>query len=119
MAPSSLHQLVPQFATLSTELSMHELLQAVWTQLEKDIHALGLVISTLQGVELSVMHQHLVVFLRELAPGSLPEFLYRVDLPETSGVLDPSTEDFFENLARQILRREALKVYFRMHYAGQ
>jgi DNA gyrase/topoisomerase IV subunit B len=44
--------------------------------------------------------------------------LYRVDLPETSEVLDPSTEDFFENLAWQILRREALKVYFRLHYAG-
>jgi hypothetical protein len=118
MAPSSLHQLVPQFSTLSTELSMHELLQAVWTQLEKDTHALGLVISPLQGVELSVMHQHLVVFLRELAPGSLPEFLYRVDLPETSEVLNPSTTDFFENLAWHILRREALKVYFRVHYAG-
>jgi hypothetical protein len=118
MAPSSLNQLVPQFSTLSTELSMHELLQAVWAQLEKDTHALGLVISPLQGVELSLMHQHLVVFLRELAPGSLPEFLYRVDLPETSEVLNPSTADFFENLAWHILRREALKVYFRVHYAG-
>jgi hypothetical protein len=118
MAPSSLNQLVPQFSTLSTELSMHELLQAVWAQLEKDTHALGLVISPLQGVELSVMHQHLVVFLRELAPGSLPEFLYRVDLAETSEVLNPSTADFFENLAWHILRREALKVYFRVHYAG-
>lgn len=118
MAPSSLHQLVPQFSTLSTELSIHELLQAVWTQLEKDVHALGLDISPLQGVELPVMHKHLVTFLRELAPGSLPEFLYRVDLPETSEVLDPSTTDFFENLAWQILRREALKVYFRLHYAG-
>ena len=118
MAPSSLHQLVPQFSTLSTELSMHELLQAVWTQLEKDIHALGLVISPVLGVELPVMHQHLVTFLRELAPGSLPEFLYRVDLPETSEVLDPSTTDFFENLVWQILRREALKVYFRLYYAG-
>jgi hypothetical protein len=97
---------------------MHELLQVVWTQVEKDTHALGLVISPLQGVELSVMHQHLVVFLRELAPGSLPEFLYRVDLPETSEVLNPSTADFFENLAWHILRREALKVYFRVHYAG-
>ena len=119
MAPSSLHQLVPQFATLSTELSMHELLQAVWTQLEKDIHGLGLVISPAPGLELPLMHQHLVTILSELAPGSLPEFLYRVDLPETSEVLDPSTTDFFENLAWQILRREALKVYFRMHYAGQ
>jgi hypothetical protein len=118
MAPSSLHQLVPQFSTLSTELSMHELLQAVWTQLEKDIHALGLVISPVQGVELPVMHQHLVTFLRELAPGSLPEFLYRVDLPESTEVLDPSTTDFFENLAWKILQREALKVYFRVHYAG-
>ena len=118
MAPSNLHQLVPQFSALLTELSIHELLQAVWAQLEKDIHALGLVISPVQGVELPVMHQHLVTFLRELAPGSLPEFLYRVDLPETSEILDPSTTDFFENLAWQILRREALKVYFRLHYAG-
>jgi hypothetical protein len=118
MAPSNLHQLVPQFSALRTELSMHELLQAVWVQLEKDIHALGLVISPVDGVELPVMHLHLVLFLRELAPSSLPEFLYRVDLPETSEVLDPSTEDFFENLAWQILRREALKVYFRLHYAG-
>ncbi len=118
MAPSSLHQLVPQFSTLSTELSMHQLLQAVWTQLEKDIHALGLVISPLPGAELPLMHQHLVTFLRELAPGSLPEFLYRVDLPESTEVLDPSTTDFFENLAWKILQREALKVYFRVHYAG-
>lgn len=118
MAPSNLHQLVPQFSALRTELSMHELLQAVWAQLEKDIHAIGLVISPVDGVELPEMHLHLVIFLRELAPGSLPEFLYRVDLPETSEVLDPSTENFFENLAWQILRREALKVYFRLHYAG-
>lgn len=118
MAPSSLHQLVPQFATLSTELSVHQLLQAVWTQLEKDVHALGLDISPVQGTELPLMHQHLVTFLRELAPGSLPEFLYRVDLPESTEVLDPSTTDFFENLAWKILQREALKVYFRVHYAG-
>ncbi len=118
MAPSSLYQLVPQFAALRTELTSQQLLQAVWQQLEKDIQAVGLHSSPVNELELSVMHRELVTFLRELSPSSLPEFLYRVDLPETSEVLDPSTTDFFENLAWQILRREAMKVYFRVHYAG-
>ncbi|MFM7595093.1 MAG: hypothetical protein ACKO4Y_02820 [Flavobacteriales bacterium] len=118
MAPSSLYQLVPQFAALSTELTSQQLLQAVWQQLEKDIQAVGLHGSPVNEFELSVMHRELVAFLRELSPSSLPEFLYRVDLPEKSEVLDPSITDFFENLAWQILRREALKVYFRVHYAG-
>lgn len=118
MTPSSLHQLVPQFAALSTELSPHELLQAVWQQLEKDIQAVGLHSSPVNVWELPVMHRELVAFLQELSPSFLPEFLYRVDLPETSQAFDLSTTDFFENLAWKILQREALKVYFRVHYAG-
>lgn len=118
MAPSSLHQLVPQFVALRTELSRQELLQSVGRQLEKDIQAVGLHIPPVNELELFVIHRELVGFLHELSPSSLPEFLYRVDLPEISEVLISYTTNFFENLAWNILRREAFKVYFRLHYKG-
>ncbi len=118
MAHTDFHQLVPQFAALSTELSMHEMLQEVGQQLEKDIQAVGLHIPPVNELELSIMHRELVGFLHELSPSSLPEFLYRVDLPEISEVLISYTTNFFENLAWNILRREAFKVYFRLHYKG-
>jgi len=117
MVPSTLSALVPQFGNLKTTLSQEDLFTEVWRQLEKDGHVAGITIPTISIKDLETMHFALTNCLQELSPSALPEFLYRIDVPEHEDNFNPLAVSFFEHLAWRILQREAFKVYFRLFYA--
>ena len=83
---------------------------------KKDINFLGEHIEDINKPTLHDIHEQLINFLRNLHPSKVPELLYRFDLPEIQ--MSSYTLNGFEEIALLILKREALKVYFRIRFAN-
>ncbi|MFM7007708.1 MAG: hypothetical protein ACKOWX_10730 [Flavobacteriales bacterium] len=58
----------------------------------------------------------LAVFLTNLSAEKRAQLLYLIDLPENNSALRP-TGHYFEDLAEQIIHREALKVFWRQRFS--
>jgi hypothetical protein len=84
------------------------------TQLQKDLDRAqcGLLISSDHFI------QELAQLLGSLSGEKLAQLLYLIDLPEKNSQLITSN-DFFLDLAEQIIHREALKVFLRNKFSGK
>lgn len=60
----------------------------------------------------------LAIFLANLSEEKRAQLLYLIDLPEKNPTIKPNGI-FFEDLAEQVLHREALKVYLRSRFSTQ
>jgi hypothetical protein len=84
------------------------------TQLQKDLDRAqcDLLISSDNFI------QDLTRLLESLSSEKLAQLLYLIDLPEKNTHLNASN-DFFLDLAEQIIHREALKVFLRNKFSGK
>ena len=105
-------------ATLPTEgLSLEKLVEETWVQFEKDVRSTGLSIEINNPTGPKQVFENAFIFLKQMAPASLPELMYRIDIPES--LMNDITQSihFYEDLTNAVLQREAMKVYLRHRYA--
>ena len=108
--------LVPAYNAVSKNITDAKFIELIWEQLQKDISFLGESINELNRPSLHDIHNQLIDFLSHLSPSKLPELLYRIDIPEIQ--MSNFALHSFEEIAFLILKREALKVYFRIRFAN-
>lgn len=60
----------------------------------------------------------LAILLAALSVEKRAQLLYLIDLPENNKQIEAS-EDYFADLAEQIIHREALKVFWRTQFSAQ
>ena len=98
-------------------LSLEKLIEETWVQFEKDVRSTGLSIEINKPIGPQQVFENAFIFLKQLSPASLPELMYRIDIPER--LMNDITQsiNFYEDLTNAVLQREAMKVYLRHRYA--
>ncbi len=98
-------------------LSLEKLVEETWAQFEKDVMSTGLSIEINKPIGPQQVFENAFIFLKQMAPASLPELMYRIDIPES--IMNDITQSihFYEELTNAVLQREAMKVYLRHRYA--
>jgi hypothetical protein len=112
----TIFDLVPAYNTLASNITDARFIELIWEQIKKDINFFGEYIQDINKPTLHDIYEQLINFLGNLHPSKLPEFLYRIDIPEIQ--MSSYTLNGFEEIALLILKREALKVYFRIRFAN-
>lgn len=107
--------ILPNKETLA--LSESELLIRLWEQVERDVHSAGGSISKPPSFSLNAQARHLLAFIEMLPTNALPGLLYRIDLPERELFSAAILSGGLEQLVWSILRREALKVAYRLRFS--
>jgi hypothetical protein len=70
-------------ATLPTEgLSLEKLVEETWVQFEKDVRSTGLSIEINNPICPQQVFENAFIFLKQMAPASLPELMYRIETLE-------------------------------------
>jgi hypothetical protein len=98
-------------------LSLEKLVEETWVQFEKDVRSTGLSIEINKPIGPQQVFENTFIFLKQVSPASLPELMYRIDIPES--LMKDITQSiyFYEDLTNAVLQREAMKVYLRHRYA--
>ena len=105
-------------AMLPTEgLSVEKLVEETWVQFEKDVRSTGLAIEIKKPIGPQQVFENAFLFLKQMSPASLPELMYRIDIPESLMNDITQSTHFYEDLTNAVLHREAMKVYLRHRYA--
>ncbi|MEI8193214.1 MAG: hypothetical protein WCG64_05080 [Flavobacteriia bacterium] len=105
-------------ATLPTEgLSLEKLVEETWVQFEKDVRSTGSSIEINKPIGPQQVFENAFIFLKQMSPASLPELMYRIDIPESLMNDITQSTHFYEDLTNAVLQREAMKVYLRHRYA--
>ncbi len=103
---------------LEAKLSTGEVLNAIRTQLNKDLERTGLMTLKLPLDQQMNWINELGNFLSSLNAESFSKLMYIIDLPESVVHHVNGVEHEHSFLAEQILKREMLKVYLRIQFAS-
>jgi hypothetical protein len=93
-------------------------------QIEKDFAKFSLylpesfVLEALDKDSLEVLIQEKVTEVMKYGETQLMQLLYTIDIPESDFLHHITAPNFLENISQMILKREALKVFFRMKYSS-
>ena len=98
-------------------LSLEKLVEETWVQFEKDVRSTGLSIEINKPIGPQQVFENTFIFLKQVSPASLPELMYRIDIPERLMKDITQSINFYEDLTNAVLQREAMKVYLRHRYA--
>jgi hypothetical protein len=92
-------------------------------QIEKDFAKYGIdfhdtfVTDPLSKIEIESILQEKVTAIMKFGETNLLQLLYTIDIPEKDFLNLVQSPDFLPTIASMILKREAMKVYFREKYS--
>ena len=93
-------------------------------QIEKDFAKFSLhlpesfVLEPLDKNSIALLIQEKVAEVMKYSETQLMQLLYTIDIPESDFLNLITSPNFIENISQMILKREALKVFFRMMYSS-
>lgn len=114
---TQLISLAPHFKEIENRVSSAQFIEEIWLQLQRDAQSCGLDFSGLKPNHVSDLIEGVKMFLSQLNPSQLHNLLYRVDVPENVLEKWVLSEETLDEWVTIILKREALKVYFRYRFS--
>jgi len=95
-----------------------EILQLLFAQLEKDLNRSGLELSFSEQAPIEHWAECLAVIVSTTDATTLQQLFYFVDLPESIIVAITHADNRSQLLSESILRRELVKIYFKLYYSA-
>jgi len=98
--------------------SKEEVMQLLFAQLEKDFSRSGLALTFNEQEPIEKWAECLAVIVSSTDATTLQQLFYFVDLPESIIVAITGADNHPQLLSESILRRELVKIYFKLYYSA-